>query len=75
MRLFTVIVSMKKAGIILLLIGVVALMIQNTFYGYVDADGILRDSLFLPLGVLATIVGTVLLSVWGIRVLYKEVRQ
>jgi hypothetical protein len=64
---------MKIAGITLLLIGVVSLIIQNSFYGYVDAGGVLRDSAFLPLGTLAAIAGMFLLIVWGIRVLLKKV--
>jgi hypothetical protein len=66
---------MKTAGITLLIIGLAAIIIQNTFYGYVDAEGVLHDSLFLPLGTLATILGISLLSVWGITVLLKKVRK
>ncbi|MCA9368048.1 DUF3955 domain-containing protein [Candidatus Kaiserbacteria bacterium] len=66
---------MKIAGIILLIIGVTSIIIQNTFYGYVDAEGFLHDSLFLPLGAFATILGFLLLSVWGIKVFIKRFRK
>jgi hypothetical protein len=32
-----------------LVLAVVSFFIQNTFYGYIDKNGILRDSIFLPL--------------------------
>mgnify|MGYP006193357037 CR=1 FL=1 len=35
-------------GFIFLVLGIISLVIQNTFYGYVDVDGVLHDSLFLP---------------------------
>lgn len=66
---------MKRAGIILLIIGVASIIIQNTFYGYVDAEGVLHDSLFLPVGSFATILGILLLAVWRITVLLKKVRK
>jgi hypothetical protein len=66
---------MRITGITLLIIGTTSIIIQNTFYGYVDAEGVLRDSLFLPLGVFATILGIILLSVWGVTVLLRKVRK
>lgn len=65
-------VSMKITGIILLIIGVISIIIQNTFYGYVDADGMLHDSIFLPVGVIATILGGIFLSAWGAIKLFKR---
>jgi hypothetical protein len=66
---------MKIAGITLLIIGVVSIIIQNIFYGYVDTEGVLRDSLFLPLGAFAITLGILLFSMWGITVLLKKVRN
>ncbi len=66
---------MKISGIILLAVGVISICIQNTFYGYVDAAGVLHDSFFLPVGAVATILGILLLSGWGILALLKHVRQ
>ena len=63
---------MKIAGIIFLIIGIASITIQNTFYGYVDAEGVLHDSLFLPLGAFAIILGIFLLSVRGKTVLLKK---
>lgn len=67
-----VVVSMKTTGIILLAIGVVSIIIQNTFYGYVDAEGVLHDSIFLPLGVMATILGIGLLLVAASRYFLRK---
>jgi len=57
---------MKKIGIIVFVMGIVFLGIHNTFYGYVDADGVLHDSLFLPLGVCAIIIGISSLLLSGV---------
>ncbi len=53
---------MKIIGTTFLVIGIISVIIQNTFYGYVDAEGILRDSTFLPLGVVATLLGVCMLG-------------
>lgn len=54
---------MNRAGIILLALGVTSIFIQNTFYGYVDAESVLHDSIFLPIGTIATIIGILLLCI------------
>ena len=63
---------MKTTGIILLAIGVISIVIQNTFYGYVDAEGVLHDSVFLPLGAIATILGVGLLLVVAVRYFLRK---
>ena len=40
--------KLSIAGVVFISLGIVSGLIQNIFYGYVDSDGILRDSLFLP---------------------------
>ncbi len=65
---------MKTTGIIFIIIGVVSILIQNTFYGYIDAGGVMQDSIFLPVGALATIFGLALLVAWGgVRLLRSRV--
>lgn len=66
---------MKTATFIFLAIGTAFIFIQNTFYGYVDVDGVLRDSLFLPLGTLATIVGLTLLTITIARTGINKLRS
>jgi hypothetical protein len=52
-----------QAGVILLAMGFAFGAIQNRYYGYVDASGVLHDSLFLPLGVIAKVLGGALLLI------------
>ncbi len=43
------------------------MVIQNRFYGYIDENGVLRDSLFLPLsaiGILAGVAGLIFTAIW-----------
>ena len=58
-----------KISLILLTLGLVSLLIQNTFYGYIDENNVLRDSMFLPLGMMFSVLGSVgfILSLaWGL---------
>lgn len=42
-------------------LGIVFLIAENTFYQYVDNEGILHESMFMPLGVLSIVVGILFL--------------
>ncbi len=55
------------AGVIFIALGVASLCIQNTYYGYVDADGILHDSLYLPFAFIFMGIGLLLLLIQGLR--------
>lgn len=66
---------MSQIGITLLIIGLVSLFIQNTWYGYMDAEGFIHDSIFLPFGVIALIIGVILLTIAGGRLLYKKISK
>jgi hypothetical protein len=46
--------------------------IQNTYYGYVDEEGILHDSLFLPFGVICFIIGASLTILTILRFLFSK---
>ena len=52
---------MKKTSFTMIVVGSILLVIQNMFYGYVDANGVLRDSLFLPVGMITLMIGVSLL--------------
>ena len=54
---------MLLSGIFFLLTGFSFLFLENTFYQYLDEDGFLHESLFLPLGVFALIIGFILLFI------------
>jgi len=58
-------------GTVLLFVGIVFAVIQNRFYGYVDAGGILHDSLFMPLSAIA-ILGTLLSFLVGGMLFLRE---
>lgn len=58
-------------GLIVIATGAVFLWIENTYFGYIDADGFLRESMFLPMGALALIAGFALLAIWLVQVLIR----
>lgn len=45
------------ASAALLVVGAIFMWIQNTFYGYLDNNNVIQDSLFLPLGAISVILG------------------
>ncbi|WP_366928010.1 DUF3955 domain-containing protein [Sulfurovum sp.] len=58
-----------KTSLLLLVLGLISFFIQNTFYGYIDKNNVLQDSILLPLGFLLFILGLVglflsLLWIW-----------
>ena len=55
------------AGVIFIALGIASLCIQNTYYGYVDADGVLHDSLYLPFAFIFTGIGLLLLLIQGLK--------
>lgn len=63
------------ASAVLFLIGLVFGWIQNSYYGYVDAEGILRDSLFLPLSVFSLLLGVILSVIAAGLLAFKKVTQ
>ncbi|EED36160.1 conserved hypothetical protein [Luminiphilus syltensis NOR5-1B] len=48
------------AGLAVLLTGGVFVWLESTFYQYLDEDGVLNETMFLPLGALLILIGTVL---------------
>ena len=48
-------------ALVLLGLGIIFLILENTFFQYVDNDGILHESFFLPLSVLSIAVGVLFL--------------
>lgn len=43
------------------------MLLENTFYQYIDEDGVLHESYFMPLGFLSVFLGLVLLLVTIVR--------
>jgi hypothetical protein len=42
----------------LFIAGVVCLILENTFYQYVDENGYLQESFFLPIGAFSILIGS-----------------
>jgi hypothetical protein len=62
-------------GLFLLLIGAIFILLENTFYQYLDEDGFLHESLFMPLGALALISGIILLIYFAAKEIIALVRK
>ncbi len=58
-------------GLFFILIGIVFLILENTFYQYLDENLVLQESLFLPLSVLTIIVGALLLVYSTLKQMFK----
>ena len=44
-------------SLFLVFLGIFFLIMENTFYGYIDQNGVLQESVFLPLGILSFLLG------------------
>ena len=55
------------ASFIFVIIGMAFLIAENQFYQYIDNEGVLRESLFLPLGMLSIFIGIVLCAIFIIK--------
>lgn len=53
-------------GILLIIIGLVSILLENIFYQYLDAEGVLHESLFLPLGGLSILIGLISFAVYAL---------
>ena len=42
-----------------LFLGVLSLVMENIFYGYIDQNGVLQESFFLPMGTASFLLGVV----------------
>ena len=63
------------AGLVLLLVGGVFVWLENTFYQYLDEDGVLHESMFLPLGALFILIGIVMLFFAAAGTIIAAIRQ
>ena len=48
-------------------LGVIFIVAENTFYQFVDSDGVLYESMFMPLGVMNIAVGVIFLMIFIIQ--------
>jgi hypothetical protein len=61
-------------GVTFIALGIISGFIQNTYYGYIDADGVLHDSLWLPLAFLFAGIGLFLLLIQALRKILTKKR-
>lgn len=61
------------AGITLLLLGSFFIILENIFYNCVDENGVVQESLFLPLGALSLCLGIITILFFCIKRLFFEV--
>ncbi len=59
-------------GTLAIIFGMICLYLENTYYQYVDEEGFLHESFFLPLGVFLIFVGVMTLLVQSIRFLVSK---
>ena len=66
---------MIKLAIGFFILGAISLFIQNTFYGDVDVNGILQDSIFLPIGSISIIISILFFVLSGIFYISKKFKK
>jgi len=59
-----------RCSLFLILLGVAFIFFENTFYQYIDKNGILHESWFLPLGVFSLLFGAVGLCFAALQAAY-----
>ena len=59
--------TMIITSLLFLFLGITFLLLENVFYQYIDEEGILHESFFLPLGFLSFFLGLTFLLVIAIR--------
>ena len=64
--------TMIVTSILLLALGAVSIFLENIFYQYIDENGILHESLFMPLGFLSIFLGLFFLLVIFIKKLISR---
>ncbi len=62
-------------GLLCLLAGGLCLWAEGAFYGHVDEQGFLHESLFLPIGALLVLLGAGLLFCSGVRFIWRRMRR
>ena len=63
--------KMLVVGIFFLLVGSLFLFLENTFYQYLDEEGFLHESLFLPLGSFAIIIGLMIVFIYILKKIWQ----
>lgn len=62
-------------GIVFIALGIISGFIQQNYYGYIDAEGVIHDSIFLPLAFILTMIGGLLLLICIVRFVIHKFRK
>ena len=62
-------------GIVFVALGILSGFVQQNYYGYMDAEGMIHDSLFLPLAWILSMIGGLLLLTSMVRFLIRKFRK
>lgn len=57
--------------IFFLLFGILFLFFEKYFYDFVDENGILQESLFLPIGTIFIILGLFMIIILSLKMIYR----
>jgi hypothetical protein len=63
------------AGIAALIFGSISGVLERTFYGYVDENNVLQESIFLPLAFILLFLGCGLVAIAMVRTLIGRFRK
>jgi hypothetical protein len=64
-----------RASLLLLVLGIVFLCFENIFYQYIDENGVLHESLFMPLGVFSLLLGGIGLFFIAIKTFWLFIKR
>ena len=67
--------KMLKISIGLLIIGVMFIALENHFYQFVDENGVLHESMFMPLGALCVMLGIIGLTFSLLKMIWMIIKN
>lgn len=59
-----------RCSLFLIFIGVVCVFLENSFYQYVDENGVLHESFFVPLAAVSLLLGIIGICITALRSVY-----
>ena len=62
-------------SLLFLFLGILSLVMENIFYGYIDQNGVLQESFFLPLSAFSFLFGVVGLIISIIWFYFKSLKK
>jgi len=64
-----------RVSLLLLVLGIVFLCFENIFYQYIDENGVLHESLFMPLSVFSLFLGGIGLFLIAIKTIWLFIKR